>query len=80
MATRLIEARGHTTRDGMLQLNMDLGVPDADVTVLVRVMPAPSTSTDVNGWPEGFFETIAGSMPDLERAPQGDFEERTPQP
>ena len=72
MATRVIEARAHTTLDGMLQLNMDLGVPDADVTVLVRVMPAPSTRTDANGWPEGFFETIAGSMPGLERAPQGD--------
>ena len=78
MATRLIEARAHTTRDGQLQLNMNVGVPDADVTVVVRVLPTASTEVDANGWPVGFFETVAGSMPALERPPQGDFEERMP--
>jgi hypothetical protein len=48
------------------------------VTVVVRVMPTTSHDVDANGWPVGYFETVAGSMPDLERAPQGDFEQRMP--
>jgi hypothetical protein len=78
MVTRLIEARAHTSHDGQLQLNMNVGVPDADVTVVVRVMPTAYQDVDADGWPLGFFETVAGSMPTLERPPQGDFEERMP--
>ena len=33
---------------------------------------------DKNGWPLGFFERVAGSMPALRRGTQGDFEERLP--
>lgn len=32
---------------------------------------------DANGWPIGFFEETAGSIPDLpEREDQGEFEQR----
>ena len=31
---------------------------------------------DENGWPEDFFERVAGSMPEQQLAPQGQFEER----
>ncbi len=31
---------------------------------------------DENGWPIGFFERTAGSIPDLERPPQGTYEAR----
>jgi hypothetical protein len=57
---------------------MDVGVPDAEVTVVVHVLPAISHDVDANGWPIGFFEAVAGSMPTLERAPRGEFEERMP--
>jgi hypothetical protein len=34
--------------------------------------------TDANGWPIGFFEATAGCLADdpIERAPQGDYEQR----
>ena len=75
--TETIEARGHTTRDGMLNLSVNVGVADADVSVVVHVKPlAAPGELDANGWPKGFFERIAGSMPELNRAPQGSFEQR----
>lgn len=35
---------------------------------------------EANGWPEGFFEHVAGSItdPTFERPPQGDSETRLP--
>ena len=38
----------------------------------------PSQDTDANGWPIGFFEATAGCLADdpIERAPQGDYEQR----
>lgn len=33
---------------------------------------------DENGWPAGFFDRVAGSMPELRRGSQGEFEERLP--
>ena len=74
------ETNAHTTSDGKLHLDLDLGVPDADVKVTVRVISTHShaTQVDANGWPIGYFELAAGSMPELERAPQGEFEERIP--
>ena len=74
-----IEARGHTTLDGVLNLSVNVGLADADVSVVIRVKPlTPRGDLDENGWPKGFFERVAGSMPELERAPQGQFEERLP--
>ena len=37
--TETIEARGHTTRDGMLNLSVNVGVANADVSVVVHVKP-----------------------------------------
>jgi hypothetical protein len=77
MLTETIEACGHTTPDGVLNLSVNVGLADADVSVVIRVKPVlPVDEVDENGWPKGFFERIAGSMPELQRAPQGEFEER----
>lgn len=74
-----IEARGHTTRDGVLNLSVDVGLPDTDVAVVVQVRALPQAADlDENGWPRNFFEQVAGSMPELQRGPQGKFEERLP--
>jgi hypothetical protein len=74
-----IETRGHTTPDGVLNLSVNVGLSDADVSVVMRVKPVKSAiDVDENGWPVGYFEQIAGSMPDLERGSQGEFEERLP--
>ena len=78
MVPEVIEKLARTTRDGMLHLDLDVGVADADVTVIVHVKLAPANGVDANGWPTGFFEQVAGSIPGLERAPQGQFEERLP--
>jgi hypothetical protein len=37
-----------------------------------------SLGGSLHGWPEGFFERVAGSMPELRRGSQGEFEERLP--
>jgi hypothetical protein len=77
MLNETIETRGHTTEDGILNLTVNVGVPDAEVAVTVHVKTLTSThEVDANGWPIDFFERVAGSMPDLQRAPQGEFEER----
>ncbi|MBC7368724.1 MAG: hypothetical protein H7343_18270 [Undibacterium sp.] len=77
MLTETIETCGRTTPDGVLNLSLNVGVSNAEVSVVVRVTPlAASGEADANGWPKGFFQSIAGSMPDLSRPPQGNFEER----
>jgi hypothetical protein len=77
MPTDLLETRAHTTPAGRLQLDLDIGVADADVVVTVHVMP-PKGAVDANGWPIGYFEELAATTSDLTRPPQGEFEERTP--
>ena len=74
-----IEARAHTTRDGILNLSVNVGVADADMAVTLHVKPlTPVGELDAKGWPKDFFERFAGSMPELERSPQGEFAERLP--
>jgi hypothetical protein len=53
-------------------------VADAEVDVVVTVTPVTTGAVDENGWPIGFFDRVAGSMPDLRRWSQGEFEERLP--
>ena len=77
MVNETIKTHAHTTQDGMLNLSVNVGLADADVAVVVQVRPlAPPGEVDENGWPKDFFERVAGSMPELHRAPQGQFEER----
>jgi hypothetical protein len=79
MATKTIETRAHTTKDGRLNLDVEVGAADVDVAVVVTVTPVPSgIHVDANGWPEGFFDRVPGSMPELRRGSQGEFEERLP--
>lgn len=79
MTNASIETRGRTTPEGMLNLSVNVGVADSDVEITVLVRPVASNGKkDANGWPEGFFERVAGSMPELQRASQGKFEERLP--
>jgi hypothetical protein len=78
MLNETIATRGHTGKDGTLRVTVNVGVPDADVAVVVHVKALTSADKmDANGWPVGFFERVAGSMPDLQRQPQGDFENRS---
>lgn len=79
MFTETIEARGHTTCEGVLNLSVNVGVPDTDVAVVVQVKSLTKPGAgDANGWPVGYFDQVAGSLPELERAPQGQFEAPLP--
>lgn len=79
MLNETIKTQAHTTQDGTLNLSVNVGLPDADVAVVVQVTPlAPEGELDENGWPKDYFERVAGSMPQLQRAPEGQFEERLP--
>jgi hypothetical protein len=79
MSSKNFETRAHMTKDGRLNLSVDVDVPDADVAVVVTVMPVTGGSdVDENGWPEGFLDRVAGSMPELRRGSQGEFEDRLP--
>lgn len=79
MPSKTVETRARTTKDGRLNLSVDVDVADADVAVVVTITPVSTApDADENGWPRGFFERVAGSMPDLRRGSQGGFEERLP--
>ena len=61
-----IETRGHTAKDGTLNLTVKVGAADVDVEVTVQVRAlTPSDRVDANGWPIDFFERVAGPTPDL---------------
>jgi hypothetical protein len=61
----------------MLHLSIQVGMPDTDVAVVMHVHALDTNDTSENdAWPEGYFESVVGSMPDLTRPPQGSFEER----
>ena len=78
MTSKTVETRARTTKDGRLNLSVDVDVADADVDVVVTVKPVSTGPVDENGWPVGFFERVAGSMPELRHGSQGDFEARLP--
>ena len=79
MLNGTIRTHGHTSREGKLDLHLDVGLPDADVVVVAHVTSVPDASDlDENGRPKNFFENVAGSMPELRRWDQGNFEHRLP--
>jgi hypothetical protein len=67
-----------TGKDGTLLLRIPLGMPEAEVEVVVVVQPkvtsAPATPPDKQGWPAGYFD-LAGSITDetFVRPPQGEL-------
>ncbi len=72
----------HVGKDGILKLEMPIDFRDTEVDV-VLVVNASGVEHNVKakpgkqGWPPGFLDRFAGSMPDLPpRAPQGEFEIR----
>jgi hypothetical protein len=77
---KTITLNSHVGADGVLDLKVPVDFKDTDLEVTVTVK-AISPKLDRNlgvemGWPEGFFADTAGSIPDLERPPQGDYDVR----
>jgi hypothetical protein len=78
MSMKSITLHSHVGADGVLELKVPIGIANADVDIVVVVgatTPAKKSPEDL-GWPPGFFEETFGSIPDLERAPQGEYEIR----
>lgn len=66
----------HVGADGILRLEVPIGLTDTAVEVVLVVQPRPPHPD----WPPGFFDHVAGGWqgPPLERAPQGEHEQREP--
>lgn len=62
--------------DGMIEIHAPSLPAGTQVEVIVIVEPSVEPAGDL-GWPEGFFATFAGSLPDLgEPEFEGDYERR----
>ena len=77
-----IKLRSHVGADGILKLEVAVGVTNTDIDVVVNIVPvgngtAAKTPEEL-GWPEGFFEKTAGAWAGepLVREPQGNYETR----
>ena len=83
-----IQLRSHVGTDGILKLEVPLEVRDSDLDVVIVVQPRgsrPPRQTEPDreprselGWPEGFFERVAGAWKGepLRREDQGEYEAR----
>lgn len=58
-----ITLRSHVGPDGILHLDVPVGVHDAELEVTVTVQPVDSTPQG-KGWPPDFFEETFGSFKD----------------
>ena len=76
-----IKLQSHVGADGILKLEIPLGLTNANLEVLVVIQPLispASTSPEDLGWPPGFFEETFGSLKNapLVRESQGEYEIR----
>ena len=76
-----ITLRSHVGPDGILHIDIPVGVHDVDLEVTVTVEPfarQPAKTLEELGYPPDFFEKTAGSFEDepLVRYPQGELQER----
>ena len=79
---RTLHVRVHVDKDSQVMFRMPREFADQDVDLVVVFEPLKSVEAAVptsQGWPAGFFEEVAGSIPDFpEIEPEGDFEVRDP--
>jgi hypothetical protein len=64
-----MKLRSRVGADGVLNLKVPVGVTDAEVEVVVVFQLIEQAQTakgfEGTGWPPGFFERTAGSIPDF---------------
>jgi hypothetical protein len=72
-----IKLRSHIGADGILHLELPVGITDTEIEVIVTVK-AVNAVTEKRGWLPGFFEEVIGGWvgEPLERPEQGEFEIR----
>jgi hypothetical protein len=60
-----IKLRSHVGEDGILHLDLPVGITDTDLEVTVKVetiAPQSNNSPQGKGWPPGFFEETFGCL------------------
>ncbi len=72
-----IKLHSHIGADGILHLELPVGMTDTEIEVTVTVKTVNSV-TKKKGWMPGFFEEVIGGWvgEPLERPEQGEFEIR----
>jgi hypothetical protein len=79
-----IKLQSHAGADGLLKLEVAVGMADTDFEVVVIVQPIakaaslPTTTPEDLGWPPGFFERTYGILADdpIEPIEPLEYEER----
>ena len=76
-----VKVRSRVGEDGILHLDVPVGVTDAELEVTVTIEPVnpPAAKTPEElGWSPGFFERTAGKWEGepLTRGEQGEYEQR----
>lgn len=76
-----IQLKSYVGDDGVLRLQVPVGIRNQDLDVLVVLHPTagqPEEVSEENVWPPGFFEATAGAFRDepVERGEQGEYEVR----
>ena len=77
-----ITLRSYIGPDGILHLDVPVGLTNVDLEVMVIIQPStPATKAntpEARGWPPGFFERTAGAWQGepLTRGEQGEYEKR----
>lgn len=76
-----ITLHSHVGSDGILHLDVPVGLHDAGIEVTVTIQPvtpAKAKTPEELGWPPGFFERTAGAWQGepLTREAQGEYEKR----
>lgn len=79
-----IKLHSHIGPDGMLKLEVPVGMAETDVEIVVIFQPVKPASPTAKqapeelGWPPGFFEQTYGALKDepMVREPQGEYEVR----
>jgi hypothetical protein len=59
-----IKFKAHVGDDGILKLQVPVGVVNQDLEVLVVIQPQESEVVDELGWPIGYFDETYGSLAD----------------
>jgi hypothetical protein len=67
-----VKLRTHVGEDGLLKLELPVGISNRELEVLVVLHPVEQEQVDELGWPLGFFERTYGALVDdpLERPEQ----------
>ncbi len=77
-----VKLHSHVGRDGILKLEVPVGLSEVDLEVVVIVHPVKKTAAGAaprRGWPPDFLKRVAGAWKgELVREPQGEYEARKP--